>query len=494
MSRSRAGLVGLLSGALAVLGGCASGISGTPEPCGNGQLDPGEQCDGLNLSGFTCETLPGLAFTGGQLACTATCAMDTRLCTGGGGVCGNGVRDGSEVCDGADLGGQDCASQGMVAGNLHCLADCSDFDLYGCTVSETCGNGLRDGPEECDQSDLAGATCQILGYLGGTLDCQANCLFDESGCNNGLCGNGVIEGSEECDGLDLGGETCVSRGFGGGALACSAGCAIDESLCGASNCGNSVVDAGEDCDGADLNGADCVSAGFASGTLACDTACAFDTTGCSTSACGNGVVDAGEDCDGANLNGADCLSQGFASGSLTCAAACTFDVSACVSGSGCALLPFSEGFESGVPPPGGTHVDGSGFYEEWYSSSSSHSGSAAAYHTYDFSETDNDILVLACLDLAPYAGMTITMTYWEQNSLPSWYEGHYVVYSLSASAPGSVSAYSQLQEMGAGTSSWQQASVNLSSLAGQGTVWIGFRYYGYDADNWTIDDVSITAN
>jgi len=481
-------------GAVGGLGACAAGGGGTGESCGNGALDPGEQCDGQNLTGFTCETLPGFAFTGGDLSCSADCTMDTSACTGGIGVCGNGVLDASEICDGDDLGGEDCVSQGMVSGTLRCLADCSDFNLQSCTISETCGNGLRDGPEECDQSDLAGATCEILGYLGGTLDCQANCLFDESGCTDGTCGNGVVEGTEECDGLDLGGETCVSRGYGGGPLACSAACAFDETLCGPSTCDNGVVDAGEDCDGTDLAGADCVSQGFTGGTLACDTTCLFDTTGCTTSTCGDGVADAGEECDGADLGGLDCLSQGYAGGTLACSATCTLDESGCVTGSGCALMPFTEGFENGVPPPGGTHVDGDGFSLEWTSSSTAHGGSSSAYHGYDSTETDNDIMVLPCLDLGPYAGMTVTMTYWERNSLPGWYEGHYVVSSTSTTAPGSVSGYTQVMEMGSGSSSWNQATVDLTSLAGQPTVWIGFRYYGSNADYWYVDDVSISVN
>ncbi len=493
MSARHAMYLGLLFGALVCLSACASG-GGPGQTCGNTGIDPGEQCDGLNLGGFTCETLPGLGFTGGQLACGADCTMDTSACTQGSGVCGNNVVDASELCDGVDLAGQTCQGRGFVAGTLLCLADCSGFDENGCTISETCGNGQRDGMEECDQSDLAGTTCEVLGYLGGTLDCQANCLFDESGCNNGTCGNGAIEGSEQCDGVNLDGETCITRGYGGGALACSASCTFDETLCGASTCGNSVVDAGEDCEGSDLNGADCTTEGFAGGTLACDSTCAFDTSGCSATACGNATVETGEDCDGSDLNGADCTTEGFASGTLACTTSCTFDVSGCVSGSGCALLPFSEGFENGVPPPGGAHVDGSGIWEEWNTTSTAHGGSSAAYHGYDLSDTDNDILVLACLDLQPYAGMTITMTYWEENSLTGWYEGHYVVSSTASSAPSSVSSYSQVQEMGAGSSSWQQATVDLSSLAGQPTVWIGFRYYGTNADYWYIDDISITAN
>ena len=45
--------------------------------CGNGRIDPGEQCDGDNLQGFTCIDL-GIA--GGTLGCTSECTYDTSMC------------------------------------------------------------------------------------------------------------------------------------------------------------------------------------------------------------------------------------------------------------------------------------------------------------------------------------------------------------------------------------------------------------------------------
>ncbi len=301
-------IVGALAivGAMAVVvGGCASGQPPDGETCGNGRIDPGELCDTTNLGGFTCETLPGLGFSGGQLACGVDCSMDTSACTGGGGVCGNDVRDGTELCDGEDLGGETCLSQGMVAGTLLCLPDCGSFDLIRCTISETCGNGLRDGPEQCDQSDLAGATCEILGYEGGTLDCQASCLFDESGCGVDLCGNSIIEVGEDCDASNLDDETCVSLGLDDGTLTCTAGCAFDTTGCTTEVCGDGTADVGEQCDGMDFAGEDCVSQGFADGSLVCTATCAIDTTGCTNATCGDGVVGAGEECDDGGTSGGD---------------------------------------------------------------------------------------------------------------------------------------------------------------------------------------------
>jgi hypothetical protein len=47
-----------------------------------------------------------------------------------------------------------------------------------------CGNGVAETSEACDGTDLAGQTCQGLGYtLGGTLACATGCTFNVSGCS-----------------------------------------------------------------------------------------------------------------------------------------------------------------------------------------------------------------------------------------------------------------------------------------------------------------------
>ena len=52
-----------------------------------------------------------------------------------------------------------------------------------------CGDGIAEGPEECDHNtvdpdnpDLAGQTCQTLSFDGGTLACNNDCTFDTSAC------------------------------------------------------------------------------------------------------------------------------------------------------------------------------------------------------------------------------------------------------------------------------------------------------------------------
>jgi hypothetical protein len=57
----------------------------------------------------------------------------------------------------------------------------------------SCGDGVANGSEACDGSDLAGASCSSLGYATGTLGCTASCGFDVSGCDCGTAtGNAAV--------------------------------------------------------------------------------------------------------------------------------------------------------------------------------------------------------------------------------------------------------------------------------------------------------------
>jgi uncharacterized repeat protein (TIGR01451 family) len=99
---------------------------GAPE-CGDGVLDPGEECDdGNNVDGD---------------GCSANCTLE---------YCGDGVLDPGEECDdGNNVDGDGCS------------ADCK---------VEYCGDGNLDPGEECDD--------------GNNIDgdgCSANCTLEESG-------------------------------------------------------------------------------------------------------------------------------------------------------------------------------------------------------------------------------------------------------------------------------------------------------------------------
>lgn len=218
--------------------------------CGDGVVEGDESCDGeLDV---TCEDL---GFDGGFTACSSTCAVDTTGCTRA--SCGDGIVQEGEVCDdGPDNGGYDA-----------CSLNCSGLDEY-------CGDGVVNGPEACDGGPPVGTTCRTLGFDGGTLGCSAGCGLDTSSCTT--CGDGVVEGSEICD------DGALNGTYGN----CNAIC----TALGAT-CGDGVRNGPEPCDGADLGGQSCGSIDAGRGTLSCTSSCVFDTSACSLApAVGNVIV------------------------------------------------------------------------------------------------------------------------------------------------------------------------------------------------------------
>ena len=51
----------------------------------------------------------------------------------------------------------------------------------GAYTNSVCGNGVVEGGESCDGSNLDGASCQSLGFSGGSLSCSS-CSFNTNGC------------------------------------------------------------------------------------------------------------------------------------------------------------------------------------------------------------------------------------------------------------------------------------------------------------------------
>ncbi len=203
--------------------------------------------------------------------------------------CGNGEIEPGEDCEQGDLGGQDCVSIGFDRGTLFCNLDCS-FDTALCE-SDTCGNGMIDGEDLCDGTDVGAATCETEGFQpGGTLTCNETCDgYVTTACVPLSCGDGDIDAGEVCDGAALGGQSCVSRGFARGDLACGTTCqAFDTTDCEPSVCGNNMVETGEDCDDGDMIAdefctADCQSTGAVTVTT-CQTLAPLPSGTCEVTA------------------------------------------------------------------------------------------------------------------------------------------------------------------------------------------------------------------
>jgi cysteine-rich repeat protein len=132
--------------------------------CGNGIVDPGEQCDDGNTSADD--------------SCDERCQIVP--------VCGNGILEGSEECD-----------DGNTAGGDGCEADCR--------VLAVCGNGLFEGAEQCDDGNTSSgdgcdASCQL--ELCGGISCNDGNPCTSDGCENaatGPCANTALPDGTACE-------------------------------------------------------------------------------------------------------------------------------------------------------------------------------------------------------------------------------------------------------------------------------------------------------
>lgn len=118
--------------------------------------------------------------------------------------------NGDEVCDDDDFGGATCESidSGFVGGELACAEDCASIDTDGC-LEPVCGDGVANGDEICDGDDFAGKTCKTEGFNAGALECSADCsTVDTSDCI--FCAEQAqsCETQACCPGL-----TCTDFGF-----------------------------------------------------------------------------------------------------------------------------------------------------------------------------------------------------------------------------------------------------------------------------------------
>ncbi len=101
---------------------------------------------------------------------------------------------GAQVADSADVlleAGQTFtdALHGVHIQTLGMVGDQLEVQV---TIDQYCGNGVRDPAvgEACDGADLGGATCASQGFTSGALACSSACGFDTSACGPAQCAPG----------------------------------------------------------------------------------------------------------------------------------------------------------------------------------------------------------------------------------------------------------------------------------------------------------------
>jgi len=92
--------------------------------------------------------------------------------------------------------GLKCKKPGGTAGNQVALDQLGEHRFKKLTTSMVCravvgvdgycGDGRRAGSEQCEGSDLGGATCESVGFGRGTLACTGSCTYDTSACDPGF--------------------------------------------------------------------------------------------------------------------------------------------------------------------------------------------------------------------------------------------------------------------------------------------------------------------
>jgi len=284
-------------------------------------------------AGGTCSfTLPGAeacddgSLNGTYNHCNASCSAYSSRC-------GDGVIQTGEVCDNGDSPFSGATPNGQYkADGTGCALDCQ-------SRGPRCGDTVPNGGEECD-SQIETTSAAVDGLPACTVDgqgyttertrsCGGACRWEAwSACQRqGSCGNGVREGTEQCDD----GNTSESDG-------CTTGCRLAACGDGFIRAGVEQCDDGRrnvsPSDSATIQ--QLKNACTASTCNYCTSSCARVTF--SGPFCGDGIRNGAEQCDcpsgscsGTQIGNATCAQLNFDIGTPGCKPNCTYDTASCVS-------------------------------------------------------------------------------------------------------------------------------------------------------------------
>lgn len=207
-------------------GGSSSGSSGTGATTGATSTgtpttgEPGTTTSDATSGGeSTTDPTTGTTTSATGSSGDSSTGSTTGMMSG----CGDGILDDGEECDGAQLGGQTCGSQGFDGGTLACLDSCT-FDTSACVA---CGDGQKDPGEECDDGNVdAGDGCDGACKLEA---CDPDGLYTIQGpavaysCCQGLVAVNVSAFTLAADGATIASSPSNPVAMTGAATTCPAG-------------------------------------------------------------------------------------------------------------------------------------------------------------------------------------------------------------------------------------------------------------------------------
>lgn len=99
--------------------------------------------------------------------------------------CGNDIVESGEICDGVDLIGQTCATQGFDLGTLNCLSSCSSYDTSQCTFFFAGGNiKFRTGSLNYGCGDRWISYTDSCGAVLDGYGADSSSSFPDTSCNS----------------------------------------------------------------------------------------------------------------------------------------------------------------------------------------------------------------------------------------------------------------------------------------------------------------------
>lgn len=171
--------------------------------CGNGVVEGDETCDVPGVGCDDCQTEVGFVCAGG--VCLTSC--------------GDGIRAGVEQCDdGGSEAGDGCGPNCLLEDGFACDDPVAPPEATDECRPTTCGDGLQEGTEQCDDTLPGEADAPYDGCFACVSEIQCGDFGDGYACPE-VCGDGLTFPAEECDdGNAIAGDGCsadceLERGF-----------------------------------------------------------------------------------------------------------------------------------------------------------------------------------------------------------------------------------------------------------------------------------------